>query len=53
MQEDDYGMRTKITPMKKNNRGWLTSPDLLAKNPRIGWILFFGGIFRCKALANF
>jgi undecaprenyl-diphosphatase len=37
--------------MNGRPKGWLSSPNLLAKNPRIGWILFFIGVIVFALLA--
>ncbi len=37
--------------MSERSKGWLSSPDLLAKNPRIGWIMFIIGILVFTLLA--
>ena len=37
--------------MNEPTRGWLSSPNLFVKNPRMGWILFFVGTFVFALLA--
>jgi len=38
--------------MSERTKGWLRSPDLLAKKPLIGWIMFIVGIVVFTLLAN-
>jgi undecaprenyl-diphosphatase len=37
--------------MSERIKGWLRSPDLLAKKPQIGWIMFIVGVFVFTLLA--